>query len=105
MFFFTFTCTDRYLKKNHHTGTILHDQSSHVNITLPNIAQANIIENLWHASPLTSIPIASNFYNIVQVMQLMHNGRLRFYQCTSLHGSRTYNSTTEILKVITKTVL
>jgi len=76
-----------------------------MNITLPNIAQANIIENLWHASPLTSIPITPNFYSIVQVMQLMHNGTLRFYYCTSLRGSRIYNSTTELLKVIKKTVL
>ena len=105
MFFIMVTCTDRYLKKNHHTGTILHDQSSQVNITLPNIAQANIKENLWHASPLISIPITSNFYNIVQVMQLMHNGTLRFYYCTSLYGSRIYNSTTELLKIITKIAL
>jgi hypothetical protein len=47
-------------KTNHHTGTILHDQISHTNITLPNIAQANITEHLQCASLLNVMQMKQN---------------------------------------------
>jgi hypothetical protein len=66
-------------KTNHHTGTILHDQSSHINITPPNIAQANIIEYLRYASLLTFMQMKQNFQNTNQVIQSMHNEKLLWY--------------------------
>ena len=70
-----------------------------MNITLPNISQANIIKKLWHVSPLMSTLVTQNFRNTGQVTQSMHNGTMRFYY------GMNFKSITELLTVITKTVI
>jgi hypothetical protein len=76
MIFFMVTCNVTY-SKNHHPGTNMHKQISYMNITLPNIAQANTAKKLRYASlfSYSSIFMQMTYFKdteLVTLCKLMH---------------------------------